>query len=119
MFGQTEPVTVPSKKILASCEFSSAETLEVGVYYTATQWALTFPNLRRHHTLSVLYHTFSVLPVASFLVHTVFMCNVQFFDSQQSIYINLRPLGFRSMCTCPTTLSSVFPQRYYNLARQP
>jgi hypothetical protein len=52
MFGQTEPVTVPSKKILASCEFSSAETLEVGVYYTATQWALTFPNLRRHQNIA-------------------------------------------------------------------
>jgi hypothetical protein len=52
MFGQTEPVTVPSKKVLASCEFSSAETLEVGVCYTATQWALTFPNLRRHQDIA-------------------------------------------------------------------
>jgi len=33
---------------------------EVGVYYTATQWALTFPNLRRHRCFQ--------LPPASFLV---------------------------------------------------
>jgi hypothetical protein len=26
--------------------------LEVGVCYTATQWALTFPNLRRHQNIA-------------------------------------------------------------------
>ena len=29
-----------------------AYDMEVGVYYTATQWALTFPNLRRHQNIA-------------------------------------------------------------------
>jgi len=39
------------KKKLASRE-SRRPDLEVGVF--TALWALTFPNLRRHHTLSVL-----------------------------------------------------------------
>ena len=52
-FSQTEPVTVPSNlKVCASCEFATSRDLEVGVCYTATQWALTFPNLRRHQNIA-------------------------------------------------------------------
>jgi hypothetical protein len=48
MFGQTEPVTVPSKKF--SLHVSSAQPRLGSRCLSATQWALTFPNLRRHHT---------------------------------------------------------------------
>lgn len=37
---------VPSSQTL--CEYHQPRS-EIGFYYTATQWALTFPNLRRHH----------------------------------------------------------------------
>jgi hypothetical protein len=48
-FSQTEPVTVPSsQKNALHVSHACSRDLEVGVYYTATQWALTFPNLRRH-----------------------------------------------------------------------
>ena len=51
MFGQTEPVTVPSKKNF-SLHVSSAQPRHYGSrylsLYTSVQWALTFPNLRRH-----------------------------------------------------------------------
>ena len=66
------------KKWLSLLRLVSSATTE-GRYFSATQWAPTFPNLRRHHTLSVLYNTVSVLPVLS-LQQKQFLCALQLFD---------------------------------------
>jgi len=120
-FSQTEPATVPSNLKL---HVSSSQPRLGSRCFAATQWALTFPNLRRHlmcincnikvALYALMCNLCNIIPVASFLVHTVFMCNVQFFDSQQSIYIN-QTLYYRTPLNMLRVLRSrmLFPQRYF------
>jgi hypothetical protein len=45
--------------------------LEVGVCYTATQWALTFPNLRRHLMCNLLHIILYFLQLMCRLLHII------------------------------------------------
>ena len=97
------------------------QTLEVGICYTATQWALTFPNLRRHllqklaKSASILHYTSRFVPVAK-----EFLCVMCSFstDSNQSIstsepnlFGGFRTLVRQSICTS-VLLRGPFSQRY-------
>ena len=103
-FSQTEPVTVPSCLKISFMWVRHSRDLEVGVCYTATQWALTFPNLHRHHVLYRVHKTllcflYNTLPVASFLCIR-FLCVMCSFSTanNQSTSIKRSTTERRSTC---------------------
>ena len=115
---------VPSSQTL--CEYHQPRS-EVGFYYTATQWALTFPNLRRHLMLTqfnikninvnlTLHYTSRFVPIAK-----EFLCVMCSFStanmlsistSEPDLFGGFHTLVCQSICTC-ASIRELFPQRYF------
>lgn len=122
-FGQTEPL-VRSRRLF-SCELPPAKTLEIGIF--TAPWALIFPNLHRHHSISTA--TSSLVPCVEFfraicvsrmLTFILYQCVGRMvrtlrLTSDFSGYWD-KPRGVPQYVTCPVS-APVFPQRYYKLAR--
>ena len=93
------------------------------LFIHSVQWALTFPNLRRHYekiclTALPLRGSLRYLPLRSFARSFYELCCVF-----RLLTVNLRQscrptTGRGSTCTS-VLLTGPFPQRYYKLARQP
>jgi hypothetical protein len=103
MFGQTEPVTVPSKK---NSHVSKAQPRLGSRCLSATQWALTFPNLRRHQKCKI-YSTFLT---RYFVPSTRFLCVIcsSSIANNQPISIKRSTTERRSICYVCSYFSDAF-----------